>query len=128
MLLALAIKSLFSFFDWAGDRWRKLFNKQHNQLSRKQDLERRLQHGSEIMDKLTRNQQETDDILKKLSAEINILIESDKDSIKSYITKEHHYFCYQLGWIDDFSLDCIERRYQHYQDEGGNSFIGNFME
>ena len=30
-------------------------------------------------------------------------------------------------WIDDYSLDCIERRYKHYIDEGGNSFIGQLM-
>lgn len=56
-----------------------------------------------------------------------MLIDSDKDAIKSYITKEHHYFCYQVGWIDDFSLDCLEKRYQHYEDQGGNSFIGGLM-
>lgn len=57
-----------------------------------------------------------------------MLIDSDRDDIKSYITREHHYFCYQKGWIDDFSLDCCERRYKHYSDEGGNSFIGQFMD
>ena len=29
--------------------------------------------------------------------------------------------------IDDFSLDCIEKRFAHYQDEGGNSFIAALM-
>lgn len=57
-----------------------------------------------------------------------MLIDSDKDDIKSYITREHHYFCYQIGWIDDFSLDCLEKRYRHYADEGGNSFIEGFMD
>ena len=52
-----------------------------------------------------------------------MLIESDKDSIRSYITKEHHYFYGEQQWIDNFSLDCIERRFKHYEDEGGNSFI-----
>ena len=66
-------------------------------------------------------------ILNDLSAKIDMLIDSDKDDIKSYITREHHYFCYQVGWIDDFSLDCLERRYEHYADEGGNSFIEGFM-
>ena len=59
---------------------------------------------------------------------IETLIESDKDDIKAYITKEHHYFVYQKGWIDDYSLDCIERRYDHYVAEGGNSFIKGLME
>ena len=65
-----------------------------------------------------------EDLIKK----IDMLIQSDKDDIKSFITREHHYFCYRVGWIDDFSLDCIEKRYKHYTDEGGNTFIGGFME
>ena len=80
------------------------------------------------MAKLEANQQTTDRILNDLSDKIDMLIDSDRDDIKSYITREHHYFCYQKKWIDDFSLDCCERRYQHYSDEGGNSFIGQFME
>lgn len=96
-------------------------------LSEKQALEQRLKHGSEIMSTLQDNQRTTDEILKDLSAKIDMLIDSDMDDIKSYITKEHHYFCYQKGWIDDFSLDCLERRYQHYEDEGGNSFVGRLM-
>ena len=79
------------------------------------------------MNALQVNQKETDAILKDLSTKIDMLIDSDKDDIKSYITREHHYFCYKLGYIDDFSLDCIEKRFKHYSDEGGNSFIENFM-
>jgi hypothetical protein len=56
-----------------------------------------------------------------------MLIESDKDDIKSFITKEHHYYVEQKKWIDKFSLDCIEKRYKHYKDEGGNSFIEDLM-
>ena len=59
---------------------------------------------------------------------IDMLIESDKDDIKAYITSKHHHFCYEQKWIDDFSLDCLERRYAHYTEEGGNSFIKSFME
>ena len=127
VILALAVKSLISFFDWAYDRLKKVFNKEHCKLSEKEELERRLQHGSEVMTTLKANQEVTDKILNDLSAKIDMLIDSDKDDIKSYITREHHYFCYQVGWIDDFSLDCLERRYEHYADEGGNSFIEGFM-
>jgi hypothetical protein len=38
-------------------------------------------------------------------------MKSDKDSIKAFITKEHHYFCYEKGWIDDYNLDCLEKRF-----------------
>lgn len=128
ILLALAIKSLITFFDWAHERFEKVFNKEHSSLNEKQELERRLQHGSQTMEELQKTQQATDKILKELSSKIDMLIDSDKDAIKSYITRQHHYFCYDVGWIDDFNLDCLERRYEHYADEGGNSFIQGFMD
>ena len=77
---------------------------------------------------LEKDQKKTDETLNILTKKIDMLINSDKDAIKSYITKEHHYFCYEVGWIDDFNMDCLERRYSHYADEGGNSFICGFME
>lgn len=127
IFLALAVKSLISFFDWAYDRIKRIFNKGYEQLNEKEVLEKRLRKGSEVMTALKVNQSATDKKLNDLAAKIDILIDSDKDAIKSYITREHHYFCYEQGWIDNFSLDCLEKRYQHYHDEGGNSFIGGFM-
>ena len=79
------------------------------------------------MRSLTANQQQMTQTLEKLSEKIDMLIDSDKDDIKSFITREHHFFCYQKKWVDDFSLDCIEKRYSHYKEEGGNSFITGFM-
>ena len=35
VILALAVKSLISFFDWAYDRLKKVFNKEHCKLSEK---------------------------------------------------------------------------------------------
>lgn len=128
VILALAIKSAVSFFDWVEERFQKAFNKEYSQLNEKEQLQKRLKHGSEIMDKLQTNQETIDGILEDLSNKIDMLIESDKDDIKSFITREHHHFCYQIGWIDDFSLECIEKRYKHYTDQGGNSFIGGFMD
>ena len=63
----------------------------------------------------------------KLEKKINILIDSDKDDIKAYIVDKHHHFCYDQRWIDDYSLDCLEKRYSHYTIEGGNSFIADLM-
>lgn len=77
---------------------------------------------------LKEQQKNTDNYLQTMSKKIDLLINSDKDDIKSYITKQHHRFCYQVKQIDDFSLDCLEKRYKHYADEGGNSFIAGFME
>ena len=128
VFFALAVKSLVSFFSWTQQYLTRIFYKKHNRLTEKQELKHQLNNNNQMINTLKVNQQATDKILKDLSIKIDMLIDSDKDDIKSYITKEHHYFCYQMGWIDDFSLDCLERRYQHYANEGGNSFIKGFME
>ena len=127
IFLVLALKSFITFLDWAYERIKKVFNYEHAKLNSKEELRQKLQKQNQTIAILKNNQQTTDKILQNLSAKIDMLIDSDKDDIKSYITREHHYFCYQVGWIDDFSLDCLERRYQHYEDEGGNSFIAGFM-
>lgn len=128
IVLAVSVQQCVNFFEWVKERVDRLFNKEHNNIIEKKQLEHRLQQGSDIMDDLKANQDETDATLKDLSDKIDMLINSDKDSIKAYITQRHHWFCYEKGWIDDFSLDCLEKRYQHYEDEGGNSFIGYFMD
>lgn len=57
---------------------------------------------------------------------LTILLESDRDDIKGYIVEKHHHFT-QQGWIDDFSMDVLTRRFKHYKDEGGNSYAERLM-
>lgn len=61
-----------------------------------------------------------------VNAKINLLTESDKDDIKGWIVAQYHFFMEQ-GWIDDFSMDTIEKRYGHYVEEGGNHYIHTLM-
>lgn len=126
--LALAIKGAVDFFDWAKARLKKHFDLEHNEEDKEESIEQRFQKGSDTMHKLDCNQAALSATLEKLTKKVDLLIDSDKDDIKSFLTKEHHYFCYEQGWIDDYSLECCERRFAHYQDEGGNSFIEHFME
>ena len=67
------------------------------------------------------------DKIDTLQQDVQLLKDSDKDDIKSYITSEFYRFS-QQGWIDSFSLDCLERRYDHYIKEDGNSFIKSLMQ
>lgn len=127
VFLAFAIKSLISFYDWVLERFNKVFNKEHRKLNKREQLEKQLQDNKQMISTLQKNQQRIDKKIQDLSKKIDTLISSDKDAIKSYITQKHHFFCYEQEWIDDFSLDCIERRYQHYKEEGGNTFIDGFM-
>lgn len=125
---ALAIKGTVSFYDWGIERLRKIFKKENDQESEMNTIHKRLAKGNKNFEILSENQKIFEKALLDITEKINLLIESDKDDIKSYITKEHHTFCYDKEWIDDYSLDCIERRYSHYKEEGGNSFVKDLME
>ena len=115
ILLSLAIKAIISFLDWAKERLFKFFKKEEKGDSLNSTLS-----------KIIESQEQLSKEIKKINDTVEILIHSDKDDIKSFVTKEYHYFIAK-GWIDDYSLDCIEKRYKHYVDEGGNSFIGQLM-
>ena len=128
IILALAVKGFITFFDWAYARLKTIYWRDFSSTAEKEKIQQRFEKGAETMKALQENQQKTDCTLQELSSKINCLILSDRDDIKSYITRQHHYFCYRMGWIDDFSLNCIEKRYSQYREYGGNSFIENFMQ
>ena len=113
VMLAFAIKGVVDFYDWAKNRITKTTNKQQLIEELHQKMINTLKLHNEQIDKMAKS--------------ISILIESDKDDIKAWITEKHHYFCYDLGYIDDYNLQCIEARYRHYKEEKGNTFIDGFM-
>ena len=114
IMLSFAIKGIVDFYDWAKNRLNETTDKIYtNKEIQKKVLETLELHNAQI---------------EKMSKAINILIDSDKDDIKSWITEKHHYFCYELGYIDDYNYQCIEARYKHYKEEDGNTFIDSFME
>ena len=113
IVLAMAIKSLVDFLDWIRKRAKEAVHEKQfpGQLAKKNEQE------------LINIKQQIDNINKN----INLLIQSDKDAIKYAIIKQHHYFCYDKKHIDDYSMECLERRYSHYKQEGGNSYIQDLM-
>lgn len=122
---ALAVKGFVSFWDWGYARLKQVFKKESDQEQEIDSIQKHFDEHLKDYEKMQNSQNET---LRILTEKINLLIDSDKDSIKSFITERHHHFCYEEEWIDDYSMDCIERRYKHYTDEGGNSFIHDLME
>lgn len=117
IILALAAKGVIIFFDWVKERLMKMFNKQ----TKKQRQIEQLQQQEKSIKELKNN-------MESIQSKMNLLIESDKDDIKAWITEKHHFYCYQQKYIDDYTLDCLEKRFSHYEVEGGNSFVHNLME
>lgn len=66
-------------------------------------------------------------IMNAYDNKLSTLIDSDKDDIKGFIVQQYHLFVEEKKWIDDFSLDVLEKRYAHYKQEGGNSYIESLM-
>ena len=85
-------------------------------------LEELKKEGAETTQKIEEIKAEFDNV----NAKINLLTESDKDDIKGWIVTQYHHFMEQ-GWIDDFSMDTIEKRYGHYVEEGGNHYVHQLM-
>lgn len=139
VILATAFKGVSTFLDWLQDKRRKdvLKDLRPEELE-KQIKQESLKREAQIKTLELARQAETKELREQMSTisrqvsgvidKINLLVESDKDDIKAFITREYHYFCEQKGWIDDYSMDCIEKRYTHYIEEKGNSFIQQLME
>lgn len=127
IFFAAAIKGAIDFYDWGKNRLKEAFDKEHNAEEQQIDINNKFEKYEERIEQLEESQSKILDILNEMHIKVNMLIDSDKDDIKSFITREHHFYCYTQGWIDDYSLECCERRYAHYVDEGGNSFIASFM-
>lgn len=65
--------------------------------------------------------------LTSAEARLDKLTESDMHDIKAWIVEQYHKFYIGQGWIDAFSAETIDRRYEDYKDEGGNSYIDNLI-
>lgn len=90
-------------------------------------LEKRVSSLEDNMTQFLNQQKEINENLSFLISKVNILMESDKEDIKAYVTEKHHLYL-SRGWIDDFTLECIEKRFACYQEEEGNSFVENLVQ
>lgn len=121
VFLAVAFKSVVTFVEWFIDWIRQKFDKNYT----KKNEEESLRETVEKISKMTLEQQEQ---INALQSGLKCLLDSDKDNIKSWIVEKHHHYCYEVGSIDYYVLETIERRYTHYKQEGGNSYIDTLME
>lgn len=120
IMLSLAIKGGVDFYDWVKKRFNTTIVDVQAKEAKKEEV-------TDNIAKLFEMQKEQSEAIASLTKSVDLLLRSDRDDIKAWITQQHHYYCYELKYIDDFSLDCIEKRYTHYKAEGGNSFIEDLM-
>lgn len=61
-----------------------------------------------------------------ISGNVQLLIESDKESNRSFITLEY-YKAIEKGYIEVYTMQAIEYRYEKYLQEHGDSFINGLI-
>ena len=127
IFLAIAIKEGITLITWFKDFFRKKFNDDMKNTVATNKQNEQIDKIKEDIQLLIDNQEKIFKEIELFKQQLEMIIESDKDDIKSWITEKHHFYCYEIKWIDDYSMDCIEKRYRHYKDEGGNSFIEELM-
>lgn len=121
------IKWIIEYFDWGHKRTKDKYDQEAKQKTDIEDINEKLNQNSENIKMLIEMQKQQNEKIEQQNLCIGLLIDSDKDDIKAFITEKYHYFVEVRGWIDDYSLDCLERRFQHYKDENGNSFVADLM-
>lgn len=121
IIFSLGIKQAIEVIDWFRSKFNKSTDKALTEKERIKHIDAKLEKYDTVLGNIIDN-------INELKDETQLLISSDKDAIKAFITEKHHYFCYTQKWIDDYSLDVLERRYEHYVDEKGNSFVKDLME
>lgn len=137
-LFAIAAKEFLTVKDYFKKRNDDKYAEESNEKKQMEQILNTIQNLEKVMLKQEKEDEQLHKDIKSLSdywqnkedehrRVLQLLIDSDKDAIKSFIVKEHHHFVAQK-WIDDFSLDTIEKRYSHYKAEGGNSYIGDLIQ
>lgn len=119
LILLFGIKELLELIDFFKGRNKQAFQSVKEEEEIKQLIK-------DTAEKLTDIQEHFDDVVEEHNKTLKMLVASDRDDIKGYITEKFHYFT-ELGYIDDFSMEVLERRFEHYIAEGGNSFIEAMM-
>lgn len=121
LFLIMALKEGLTYFDWYKNRIDSGFISKYKKTKQNESVLKDLQEMKATLEEIAGHISILDD-------KIDSLTNAEKEDIKADLTKDHHYFCYQKGWIDDYSLECCEKKYAFYKEHKGNSFIAGFME
>ena len=122
-LLIVGAEKLIKAIDWLRARFRKSYDEENTLKEEVEDLNKFYEEKKVVDEGFAKVNERID----KICDLVDMLVESDKESIKAYITERHHFFVQERKWIDYHSMDCLERRFAIYEKEHGNSFVEDLM-
>lgn len=88
----------------------------------------KIREQEEALEQVIKNMQQQQKQLQSITDKIDELLVSDKDSIKSWIVMLYKQYKKDPSGLDSMQMDLLERRFSHYKQEGGNSYIDNLMQ
>lgn len=138
VMVMLAVKELITILEFFWVRVRSIFDKEYKVKDEQKEISEKLEEISQFIDEYKeerkKSAQQLEDIRKeyrdmftKQQQTLDTLIASDIEDIKSDIVKQYHVFT-EKQWIDDFSMDALEKRYARYEEEGGNSYVHTLID
>ena len=127
IILIISMKGSFDFFDWVKLKYKEKFDKDYNQKKKEDLTEEHYQELIEMEKKIDKLTETVNTRMDNIEESIKRLTDSDMHDIKSWIVEKHHRLMEQK-WVDDFTMDTIEKRYHDYKIEGGNSYIKGLVD
>lgn len=126
--VAVVAKYVLELIDWFKNKMSKHFGTQVDEDRWHEEIMNNLKGLKESSDNIDNRMSQLD---KRMSnVELRIAKNTDRlqENARSWLIDKHHYFCYKVKYIDDASLEVIERRYLYYKSDGGNSYIDTLMD
>ena len=117
-IILAALKEGWSLIDFFRNKAKKKYEEETCEDKRMEEIFNRLdsfeknvkeawQKEQDLYNEFVEFKKECTNHFEATNAKLEMLTQSDKDSIKSWIVEKHHHFM-KLGWVDDFNMDAIE--------------------
>ena len=126
--IGFAIRVVLELWDYFYSKLKKYFNYTSERDKKYDEILESLAKLQKDLSDMRQEGQSNQQEMKTLQDNFAVVNERLQENTRNMIIDKHHYFCYEIGAIDDLSLQSLERRYLYYKSAGGNSFIDGLME
>lgn len=119
-IIAIALKEVIELIRYFFDLINKEYKKNNKKETEMQELIREIKNIKQDVAVIKENN-------KVYADQLKLLVGSDREDIRAFIVTKHHFFVENQHWIDDYSMDVLEKRFTYYKQEGGNSYVETLM-
>ena len=126
--IGLSLKFIGELWDYFYAKLKKYFNYSSQKDQQHQELLQSIVLVKKDIEQFNSQQIELKETINAIKKNMSVVNERLQEASRNTIIDKHHYFCYEIGAIDDLSLQSLEREYLYYKSAGGNSFIDGLMD